>query len=63
LCHPKTPDPDSQETRGVMYADLVGTDQAPHTPQTDGLGWPNISVHVFFSSFSFSFSVFSFYVF
>jgi hypothetical protein len=49
----------------VLYADLVGTDQAPHTPQTDGLGRPSISVHFFFifPVFSFPFSVFSFYVF
>jgi hypothetical protein len=50
---------------GVLYADLVGTDQAPHTPQTDGLGRPSISVHFFFifSVFPFLFLPFLFYFF
>jgi hypothetical protein len=49
----------------VLYADLVGTEQAPHTTQAGNLGRPNVSFHFFFIffGFSFSFSAFSFYVF
>jgi hypothetical protein len=47
----------------VLYADLVGTDQAPHTPQAGGLGQPNITFFFIFFGFSFSFPAFSFYVF
>jgi hypothetical protein len=39
---------------GVMYADLVGTDHAPHT-QAGGLGRLKVSFHFFLIFFLFSF--------
>jgi hypothetical protein len=42
--------------RGVLYADLVGTDQAPHTPQAGCWAGPTFSLLIFcFFIFCFSF--------
>jgi hypothetical protein len=51
---------------GVLYADLLGTDQAPHTSQAGGLGRRPaqrfLSLFLYFLFFfSFSFPVFLFY--
>jgi hypothetical protein len=50
---------------GVLYADLVVTDQTPHNPPDGWFGPAQyfLSLFLYFSGFSFSFSVISFYFF